>query len=67
MITIAVNGTSHQVPAGTTIAELLEILGVDRNQIAVERNRDIVARRRYDEVVLDTGDRVEVVSFVGGG
>jgi thiamine biosynthesis protein ThiS len=64
---IVVNGKDQLVPAGTTVAELCALLGVERGRVAVERNQDVVPRQRYDEVVLVAGDHVEVVAFVGGG
>jgi len=67
MISVTVNGSPHEVPEATTIAGLLSRIGVDRTRIAVERNQNVVPRRDYDEVVLAAGDRVEIVSFVGGG
>jgi sulfur carrier protein len=64
---ILVNGDSREVPAGTTVAALLGMLGVDRTQVAVERNRDVVPKKSYEQTTLADGDRLEVVTFVGGG
>jgi thiamine biosynthesis protein ThiS len=66
-VEISVNGKPVQVPQGTTITGLLERLGVEKTRVAVERNRDVVAKKSYDETTLFEGDRVEVVTFVGGG
>jgi thiamine biosynthesis protein ThiS len=66
-IRIAVNGAERDVPAGTTVGALVVLLGMNRARVAVERNRDVVPRATYDEVVLAPGDRIEVVTFVGGG
>jgi thiamine biosynthesis protein ThiS len=67
-IEIVVNGAPRQIPAGSTVAGLLVILGVpDRSRVAVERNKDVVPKRQYDDVTLEAGDRLEVVAFVGGG
>lgn len=66
-ITIAVNGNERQIPAGTTVGGLLGEMGIDRGRVAVERNRDVVPRARWDEVTLEAGDRLEIVAFVGGG
>ncbi|RMH37273.1 MAG: sulfur carrier protein ThiS [Deltaproteobacteria bacterium] len=66
-IEITVNGAVRQVSAGTTVAGLIADLGLDRTRVAVERNRDIVPRARYDDAVLRPGDAVEIVTFVGGG
>jgi sulfur carrier protein len=65
-VVITVNGAHHRLEAGTTVAGLLGVLGIV-GPVAVERNRDVVPRARHAEVVLADGDRVEVVTFVGGG
>lgn len=68
MIRVSVNGAERDLPCGTTVAALLLILGVtERARVAVERNRDVVPRKQYDDVTLAAGDRIEVVTFVGGG
>ena len=64
---ISVNGRAMSVPVGATIASLLVLLGVEKSRVAVEKNQDVVAKKHYEETVLVAGDRVAVVSFVGGG
>ena len=54
-------------PAPSTLAVLIEILGMKSDRVAVELNRDIVPRDRWAETRLNDGDRLEVVHFVGGG
>jgi thiamine biosynthesis protein ThiS len=66
-VQILVNGEGREVPAGTTVAALLALLGVDRTQVAVERNRDVVPKKAYEQTALAEGDRLEVVTIVGGG
>ena len=66
-IRVTVNGEARQVPSGTTVLGLLGLLQVDPARVAVERNLDVVPRRAHATTVLDEGDRVEVVTFVGGG
>lgn len=53
--------------AGKTVAEYLATTSYDPKRIAVERNGNIVPKAQYDKTVLNNGDSVEVVSFVGGG
>ena len=67
MIEVVVNGKTEQLPDGTTVAGLIQHLGVTATRIAVERNHDVVPRKSYEEVTLQAGDRLEVVAFVGGG
>ena len=52
---------------GKTITEYLATTSYDMKRIAVERNGDIVPKTQYSEIVLQDGDNIEVVSFVGGG
>lgn len=66
-ITLKVNGESRTVPAGTTVTELLRSLALVPGMVVVERNREIVDRSRYVDVVLEPGDILELVHFVGGG
>ena len=67
MIEITVNGEPRQTPSGTTIAVLLAALGVEPRQVAVEVNLELVPRGRHAEHALAAGDRLEVVTLVGGG
>lgn len=50
-----------------TLASLVERLGLDARKIAIERNLEIVPRSTYAATILDEGDRLEIVNFVGGG
>jgi len=66
-IQVSVNGEVRQVPSGCTIAALLQILGLDRARVAVEHNLHVVPRAEHTERRLNHGDRLEIVTFVGGG
>jgi sulfur carrier protein len=66
-ITLTVNGQDRQVPAGTTVIGLIELLGLAGRPVAVERNREVVPRAEHVGCVLAAGDRLELVTFVGGG
>ena len=63
---VKINGQELNV-AGRTISEYLATTNYDPKRIAVERNGDIVFKSEYDEILLQDGDSIEVVSFVGGG
>lgn len=67
MIEVVVNGQARQVAAGATVTELLAALGLAGKPVAVERNREVVPRARHGETRLAAGDRLELVTFVGGG
>jgi sulfur carrier protein len=66
-IELTVNGEARAVLAGTTVVKLLEVLGVQPGQAAVERNGQVLPRARHGETALEAGDLIEVVTFVGGG
>jgi thiamine biosynthesis protein ThiS len=66
-IDISVNGRPLRVPAGSTLAQLLETLGLDRARVAVELNLRVVPRGEHAALRLNHGDKLEVVTFVGGG
>ncbi|WP_419163316.1 sulfur carrier protein ThiS [Candidatus Palauibacter sp.] len=66
-IRIQVNGRERDVPAGTSVASLLQVLGLDGRAIVVELNRRIIRLPEIERVHLEAGDRVELVHFVGGG
>lgn len=63
---VTINGESVDV-AGKTIGEYLDTTNYDKKRIAVEKNGDIVPKALYDEALINDGDTIEVVSFVGGG
>lgn len=63
---VKINGAEMNV-AGKTVAEYLATTNYDSKRIAVERNGDIVPKAKYGETLLQDGDNIEVVSFVGGG
>ncbi len=64
---IVLNGEPKQVVADLFVADLLAELGLKSKFVAVERNRELVPRARHAECRLAPGDRVEIVTLVGGG
>lgn len=66
-MTVHVNGASKQLPDGATVARLVETLALGGVRLAVEVNKELVVRKVWAAHVLKDGDRVEVVTFVGGG
>jgi sulfur carrier protein len=66
-VEIIVNDQPQQVPDGSTVAQLLERLELSRRHVAVEVNRELVPRARHTEHRLAEGDRLEIVTLVGGG
>ena len=66
-IDVVINGQARVVNQGTTVAGLIGELGLTGKPVAVERNREVVPRALHAATVLAPGDRLEVVTFVGGG
>ncbi len=64
---LTVNGDVQVVPDGLTVRALLDRLALGRERVAVEVNAVVVRRALHDEHRLAEGDRVEIVTFVGGG
>jgi sulfur carrier protein len=63
-----INGTRREVPAETSLSGLLETLDLDPRMVVVEHNRTILRdRTQYPSIVLQSGDMLEIVQFVGGG
>lgn len=64
---IRVNGEPLEIAGPVTISALLATLEIDARRVAVEHNLVVVKRDRYDATVVNDGDEVEIVNFVGGG
>ena len=64
---VVVNGEEKDISEGLTVEGLLNKLGIGKERVAVELNLDIVPKGRFGDTILKNGDRVEIVSFVGGG
>jgi thiazole synthase len=66
-VRITVNGQPKAASPGTSVAGLLASMGVDPARVAIERNEEVVPRTTWAEALLREGDKIEIVSFVGGG
>jgi len=64
---IKINGESRDVPDQVTIEELVVLLGLKTDRLAVERNRSVVSRAQWSSVDLEDNDQIEIIHFVGGG
>lgn len=67
VIELTVNGETKSVNTGLSVAGLLEELQINGRKVAVERNLEIVPKSLYADTQLESGDRMEIVAFVGGG
>ena len=66
-IEIQVNGEQRGSQTGATVGDLLRELGINTERVAVELNLEILDRKEFDQRSLKPGDRVEILSFIGGG
>lgn len=66
-MTVIINGNPKECPDGISLAQCIEQLGLKQDRVAVELNRQIAARNRWNETMLHDGDHMEIVHFVGGG
>jgi thiamine biosynthesis protein ThiS len=64
---ISLNGDPFELAGPLTVSQLLEHLEIDARRVAVEHNLVVVKRATFDQVVVNEGDQVEIVNFVGGG
>ena len=64
---LIINGEEKSLENVSSLSSLLQTLGLKADRVAVELNREIVARGVWDSTSLKDGDRLEIVQFVGGG
>lgn len=67
MVTLRVNGERQSCLEGTTLPQLLTQLDMDPRLVAVEYNGEILHRQFWETTIMQTDDRLEVVTIVGGG
>lgn len=67
LLVIQLNGDRFELPGPCTVARLLELRNLTDKHVAVEVNGEVIPRARHDQCQLAEGDRLEVVSLVGGG
>jgi sulfur carrier protein len=66
-ISIVVNGEKREAHPGVKVTDLLVALGLDSGRVAIERNLEILPRPAWAQTLVESGDRYEIVQFVGGG
>lgn len=64
---VTINGETHTLEDGMTVAELIRQRGAEPRRVAVEINKELVTRADYENTRINEGDQIEIVSFVGGG
>ena len=66
-LTVQVNGDRRQCPCQTQLPQLLQQLGMNPRLVAVEYNGEILHRQFWESTEIQEGDRLEIVTIVGGG
>jgi sulfur carrier protein len=66
-VTIRLNGDPYELTAPLTVAALLAALDIDPRRVAIELNLVVLKRATFDTTVIQAGDTMEIVNFVGGG
>ena len=61
------NGDAHEVAGPLTVTALLDQLGIDARRVAVEHNLVVLKRDAFPATMVQEGDEIEIVNFVGGG
>ncbi|MGI9392932.1 MAG: sulfur carrier protein ThiS [Parvibaculales bacterium] len=64
---IEVNGISHKLNKGLTLKGLIVHFSLPMEKIAIERNLEIIPHANYADTILEEGDKIEIVHFIGGG
>lgn len=67
LVSLQVNGEPYQCAASTRLPELLQQLGMNPRLVAVEYNGEILHRQFWEHTEIQNGDRLEIVTIVGGG
>jgi len=67
VVRVDLNGEPRALPAPASVRSALETLGLVSRSVAVELNGRLVRKRNHEETPIREGDRVEIVTFVGGG
>ena len=67
MTTLIINGRTQRFSQGLNVRALLKELDIADKRFAIERNGEIIPRGLFDSLVLENGDKLEIVVAVGGG
>ena len=67
MAKIQLNGDPYEVNGATNLIQLLNKLKIQKNKVAIEVNGEIIQKEKYEFLVLNKNDKVEIVHFIGGG
>ena len=66
-VSVTINGEEQSLVEVLSLADLLLTLDIRKGKVAIERNLEIVPRSLYAQTMVEEGDRLEIVHFIGGG
>ncbi len=66
-MTITLNGEDYQLAETISLQQLLQNLQIDPTKVAIERNLEIVSASNFAKTIINQGDAIEIVQFIGGG
>ncbi|WP_240007739.1 sulfur carrier protein ThiS [Pseudaquidulcibacter saccharophilus] len=64
---IVINGEEHEIASGKNLDELLDVLELEKRSIAIELNQNLIPKSEWVNHIVKSGDKIEIVQFVGGG
>ena len=64
---ITLNGEKFTLETGSNILNLIDKLDLDADKLAIERNLEIVPKSKFAMTIIEEGDKLEIVHFIGGG
>ena len=64
---IQLSGDPFEINKGSNLNQLLNKLKIQKNKVAIEVNGKIVEKKKYENLILNKNDKVEIVHFIGGG
>ena len=67
MIHVCINGVAEDIPIDWNMRQLLHAKGLSNKKVAIELNEEILPARQFDEVLINAGDKIEIVHAIGGG
>ena len=67
MISVTINGDAKEFPGELSAKDMMVELGLPATKVALERNREVVPKSTYGDVIICDGDQLEIVHFIGGG
>lgn len=64
---VYINGETREISREANLSELLKLLALPQERIAIELNKQVVRRKDWESIQIKDADKIEIVHFVGGG